>query len=286
MTWREMIYQYDGSFDGFLCCVYESYTKKERPTAFVCDEDDELSLFEIRAVVTDRAHAQRVYRSFLKISPNVGLFLRRAFLTCIEDKEMAMYRFIVKLYREGAPLLTRLSDADYVPLLRAVRHLSGEAEALRGFVRFSEFSGVLGAEIEPKNRILPVLRAHFCNRYHNESFFVYDRTHREALLYSGGVSRIVPLEHFEMAPPDESETNYRRLWRRFYDTIAIRERENPRLRMSNMPKRYWSTMTEFQREDFFTPRTQDSPSAFPAHGAPGATPAPEKPIGSALSAPG
>lgn len=286
MTWREMIYQYDGSFDGFLCCVYESYTQKERPTAFVCDEDDEPSLFEIRAVVTDCAHAQRVYRSFLKISPNVGLFLRRAFLTCMEDKEMAMYRFIVKLYREGTPLLTRLSDADYVPLLRAVRHLSGEAEALRGFVRFSEFSGVLGAEIEPKNRILPVLRAHFCNRYHNESFFIYDRTHREALLYSGGVSRIVPLEHFEMAPPDETEANYRRLWRRFYDTIAIRERENPRLRMSNMPKRYWGTMTEFQGEDFFTPRTQESGAAFPAHGAPDATPAPEKPTGSALSAPG
>ena len=30
-----------------------------------------------------------------------------------------------------------------------------------------------------------------------------------------------------MAPPDEAEKRYRRLWRCFYDTIAIRERENP-----------------------------------------------------------
>ena len=36
--------------------------------------------------------------------------------------------------------------------------------------------------------------------------------------------------------------------RRFYDTIAIRERENPRCRMTNMPKRFWGTMTEFQNE--------------------------------------
>ena len=28
MAWREIIYQYDGSFEGLLCCVFESYTKK------------------------------------------------------------------------------------------------------------------------------------------------------------------------------------------------------------------------------------------------------------------
>ena len=285
MLWREIIYQYDGSFDGFLCCVYESYTQKERPTAFLRDGDDEPSLFEIRTVTTERAHAQRVYRSFLIISPSVGPFLRRAFLTCMDDKEMAMYRFIVKLYREGAPLLTRLNDETYHPLCKAVRHLSGEAEALRGFIRFSELGSILGAEIEPKNRVLPILRPHFCDRYRNESFFIYDRTHREALLYSRGVSRIVPLAHFEMAPPDENEAGYRRLWRRFYDTIAIRERENLKLRQSNLPKRYRNTMTEFQDENYFTAHTQGEAAASLMRGAPNAIPAPEKPTKSAPSAP-
>lgn len=102
-------------------------------------------------------HAQRIYRSLYKRSPEVGPFLRRAFLTCLPDKEMAIYRFIVKFYREGAPLLSRLSDDTYLPLLKAVRQLSGEVEQFRGFTRFSDFDGVLGAEIEPKNRVLPVL---------------------------------------------------------------------------------------------------------------------------------
>ena len=31
MTWREVVYEYDGSFDGLLCCIYESYTQKELP---------------------------------------------------------------------------------------------------------------------------------------------------------------------------------------------------------------------------------------------------------------
>jgi len=187
---------------------------------------------------------------------------------------MAIYRFIVKFYREGAPLLSRLSDDTYLPLLKAVRQLSGEVEQFRGFTRFSDFDGVLGAEIEPKNRVLPVLRRHFCERYHNETFFLYDRTHREALLYSGGVSRIVPLNHFEMAQPDEVEAGYRRLWRRFYDTVAIEARKNEKLRMTHMPKRYWGMMTEFQDESYFKARPKETPSASPAPGAPAAIPAP------------
>ena len=112
MAWREIIYQYDGSFEGLLCCVFESYTKKECPTAILRDGDDEPSLFEIRAVTTDRAHAQRIYRSLYKRSPEVGPFLRRAFLTCLPDKEMAIYRFIVKFYREGCLLYTSPSPRD------------------------------------------------------------------------------------------------------------------------------------------------------------------------------
>ena len=249
MAWREIIYEYDGSFDGLLTCIYESYANKERPTAILDGGDGEPCLFEIRRIETDRAHAQRVYRSLHKLSPEVGPLLRRAYLSCLEDREMAIYRFVVRLYAEGRPYLTRLSDNDYQPLLRAVRHLSAEVEHLRGFVRFSDYDGVLGGEIEPKNRVLPLLRHHFCERYREDSFFLYDRTHREALLYAGGVSRIVPLERFEPAAPGEEEVRYRRLWRRFYDTIAIRERENPRLRMTHMPKRFWGTMTEFQPDE-------------------------------------
>ena len=30
----EMIYEYDGSFEGFLCCVFDSYVNKEFPAEF------------------------------------------------------------------------------------------------------------------------------------------------------------------------------------------------------------------------------------------------------------
>ena len=259
MKWREIIYQYDGSFDGLLCCIYESYTQRERPTAIFCAEDAECCLFEVRTVVTDPTHAERVAASLRRLSAEVMPLLRRVFLTCLPEKEMAVYRFVSKLYREGKPYLTRLSDDAYQPLLRAVRNLATEVEHLRGFLRFSVYGETLGAVIEPKNRVLPLLRSHFCERCHEESFFIYDRTHREALLYARGRSRIVPLDGFEPAPPDAEEAAYRALWRRFYDTIAIRERTNPKLRMTHMPKRYWAQMTEFQAENA-TPRTAGLPA--------------------------
>ena len=83
---------------------------------------------------------------------------------------------------------------------------------------------------------------------HPEGIVLYDRTHREALFYRPRRWAIVPLEAFHAAAPGREERDFRRLWRRFYDTIAIEGRENPRCRMTQMPKRFWGTMTEFQNE--------------------------------------
>ena len=260
----EMVYYYDGSFDGFLSCIFESYANKEVLTAIYCDEDAVPTLFDCRSVTTDSAHAMRVLRKLIKVSPYAAELVQKGFLTCMEDKELYLYRMVVKLLREGPAFLRNFSDETLYPIACAVRHLEGEVHLLKGFVRFSELGGILGSEIEPKNRVLPLLRSHFCGRFREDQFFIYDRTHKEALFYAGAKAVIRPLADFQMAPPDEREANYRLLWKRFYDTIAIKERENPRLRMTHMPKRYWNTMTEFQGEDYFKPQSSPADVAIPA----------------------
>lgn len=278
----EMVYYYDGSFEGFLSCVFESYAKKEVPTAIFRDEDAVPTLFDCRTVSTDPSHAKRVLRKLVKISPDGTELVQRGFLTCMEEKELRLYRLIAKLLRDGPRFLRNLSDETLYPVASAVRHLNGEVHLLKGFIRFSELNGVLGSEIEPKNRVLPLLRAHFCARYREDAFFIYDRTNKEALFYAGGKAVIRPIEDFQMAPPDAKEANYRLLWKRFYDTIAIKERENPRLRQTHMPKRYWNTMTEFQSEEYF--RAGSSPAGAAGPAAPDGTPAPGIPPGSGPSA--
>ena len=280
----EMVYYYDGSFDGFLCCIFECYAHKEVLTAIYRDEDAVPTLFDSRTVLTDPAHAGRVLRKLIKISPSAAQLVQRGFLTCMEDKELCLYRLIVKLLRQGPGFLRDLSDETLYPVASAVRHLNGEAHLLKGFVRFSELGGVLGSEIEPKNRVLPLLRSHFCARYREDQFFIYDRTHKEALFYARGKAVIRPLDDFQMAPPDEKEANYRLLWKRFYDTIAIKERENPQLRRTHMPKRYWNTMTEFQGEDHF--KAGNSPADAEAPAVPDGRSVPGIPQGSGPPAAG
>lgn len=280
----DLIYYYDGSFDGLLSCIFDSYLYKEVPTAICCDEDALPTLFASRSISTDPAHAGRVLRKVAKCSPYALNLLHKGFLTCLPDKEIYLYRMVAKLLEEGPGFLRNFSDETLHPVAAAVRHLNGEAHQLKGFVRFSDLGGVLGGEIRPKNRVLPLLRSHFCARYQGESFFLYDRTHREALFYAGGKSVIRPLEDFQMAPPDEAEARYRLLWKRFYDTIAISERYNPKCRMTHMPKRYWDTMTEFQGPEHFTARS--SPAAASIPGAPAGIPEPGIPPESGPSAPG
>lgn len=247
--WTQVSYHYDGRFSGFLTCVFESYVHRESPACFSTPDDPRVSLWPERAVVSHEAHAKRVYQSLeKKISRQGRDLVSRAFLTCLPERELHLWNFIRLGYDRGPGVLRDLTDDRVAVLNRAVGHLGGEIQLLKGFLRFSQQDGLLLSEIEPKNRVLPLLRPHFCTRFSGERFVIYDRTHREALFYEPGRWAILPLESFHLAAPGQQELDYRRLWRRFYDTIAIEGRYNPKLRMTHMPKRYWTTMTEFQTD--------------------------------------
>ena len=245
----QMSYLYDGSFEGFLSCVFEAYDQKEAPVCFSTYADPRITLWPERAVETDREKARRVYQSLSRrISPEAQRMVREGFLTCLEERECHLLTFIRLGYKLGPAIVANLTDDRVAVLCKALQHLGGEVHLLKGFVRFSDQGGFLVGEIEPKNRVLPLLQPHFCARYSGENLLLYDRTHREALFYQRQQWAIVPLESFQMEPPDAEEAGYRKLWRQFYDTVAIEGRENPKCRMTHMPKRYWNTMTEFQEE--------------------------------------
>ena len=260
MSRTQVCYCYDGSFAGFLTCVFEAYARREEPAAFAGPADAQAALWPERRVDADRDKARRVYRS---LAPKLGAEGKRlvtyGFLTCLEEKELHLWRLMKLGYAQGPGFTRALAHPQVAPVWKAVGHLTGEAHLLKGFARFSELEGVLVGEISPKNRVLPLLRPHFCGRYPQEQFLLYDKTHREALIHVPGRWSILPMEEFQMGRAGAEELQYRRMWRKFYDTIAIEGRENPRCRMTHMPKRYWDNMTEFQREE---PET--GPRAVPA----------------------
>ncbi len=242
------VYCYDGSFDGLLCCVFESYESGEVPSDVLPEGADLPLLLPVKAIETDAAKAERVQLSIPKKMGHLALdFVRKAFLTCHPKKELLILKFLRLGYQYGATVMDRLTDETVHTLTTAVRHATHEAHLFQGFIRFSEVNGALVAEIEPKNIVLPLIAPHFCDRYPGERFLIYDRTHGMALMYQEGEARICDVEAFEQPQPGEEEKKFRALWRLFYDTIEIKERHNPRCRMSHMPKRFWSCMTEFAR---------------------------------------
>ena len=46
-------YRYDGSFDGFLCCVFESYVRREVPVQILPEEEAQVSLYPEKWIETD-----------------------------------------------------------------------------------------------------------------------------------------------------------------------------------------------------------------------------------------
>ncbi len=238
-------YVYDGSFDGLLCCAWESCRTGERPEFIISENEDQLPLFDTKFIETDEAKALSM-RARIKeaVSSQALAFIKKAFLTCLENKEMYILDFICEGFRKHYRVMNDL-DGPWYPLFRAVRELESETEAYRGFVRFSEVGNALVSVIEPKNYVLPMLMAHFCPRFPDDAVIIYDKTHKMILLGAEGKGKIAYIDEFEPASPDDYERETRRLWRSFYNSIGIKERYNPKCRMGNMPKRFWAQMTEF-----------------------------------------
>lgn len=244
-TWPQCTFVYDGSFAGFLTCVGESFRRKEYPFYFLPPGTEQISLYPLQHVTTDQALAKAVYQALEeKVSENFRRLVTYSFLTCLPQRERHIFDVIYLGFLHALP--QDLTDDRILILTRAIRHLTHEAEQYKGFVRFSDYGGVLVGQITPKNRVLPLLRPHFCQRMPEEAFLLHDKTHREGLFYADHKWKIRPVDHLELDRPDQAELECRALWRSFYQTIAIRERENPKCRMTHLPKRFWGDMTEFQ----------------------------------------
>lgn len=245
----DIIYLYDGSYEGLLSCVFESVYSHEMPADVVPEDEAEPTLFCTRYIETDPEYARRVQASFTaKLSPEAGALVRDAFFSCVPGRERNILRFLLFAYKTG-PRAVRMRAHELVaPLYEAQRRLLNETHLLLGFLRFSEYDGVLVARIRPKGYVLPYLQDHFCGRFAGETFLIYDKTHAAALVWKDSRARIVELEGLETPPESGEELTYRRMWRTFNETIAIALRENPRCRMTHCPKRYWGGMWEMPGE--------------------------------------
>lgn len=243
----DLIYLYDGSFEGFLCSVFESFLSKQRPFDIIREDCAQPSLISQQWIPTDLKKAQRVLNGITeKISSDALYLVENGFCTCHPKRELLLLDFIRLGFAHGRNVCDLLTDKTVIELQKAVLFLKRESHQYLGFVRFSVHEGGLVSVIEPKNQVLPTIAPHFCDRFSNELFIIYDKTHRTALIHKPPQWAIVDLEDFIEPQADETERFYRDLWGTYFDAIAIRERSNPRCQMTHMQKRYWAHLPEMQ----------------------------------------
>jgi probable DNA metabolism protein len=243
----DIAYLYDGSFEGLLCCVYESYYQKELPSMIFSHNQTQETLFPVKEIFTDNEHARRVEHSIgVSISKEAQRLVRLCYFSIMENRELTILNFLRMGYKIGPSVTNMLTNDTVSAITKTARNVSSESHYYKEFLRFSDYNGALVAIIEPKNFVLPMIVNHYRDRFPSEQFLIYDESHKHAIVYQNFESAIIPLEHLELPKACEKEEKYRVLWKQFYNTIAIEGRINHKLRRNNMPKRYWKHLTEFQ----------------------------------------
>lgn len=252
-----LVYLYDGSFEGLLTAVFEGYAAGQHPDAVAEEEGLQVDFGqEVRLIGTDGAKARRVERGIVtKMGREALEDVWTAYLSSSPGKGTAVYRYLRRGFEIGWRIAGDLAHPAVLEL-EAIRRLVGrEAHLLKEFLRFSEMEGgVFYAKITPEHRIVPLLMPHFTERYSVQPFLIHDVTH--------GIVGVFDLKGWHMVEtdgitlPDESynELEYKRMWKRFYETIAIRERLNPRCQRGHLPGKFRHNMTEFSFVE--TPKTR------------------------------
>ncbi|MEO3944759.1 TIGR03915 family putative DNA repair protein [Gorillibacterium sp. CAU 1737] len=243
----DVVFLYDGTYEGLLTCVFESYARKILPLDILSESSEEGLLFDTVYIETEGEKARRVETGIrTKLGEEALGVVRDGCLTCHPHKELLLLRYIRLGFQKGRSAFNRLAEEPMHSLNKAVQNLRREAHLYTGFVRFASHGQVLIAEIEPENQVLPVIADHFSDRFSGEAFLIHDRTHRRALVHRPNEYVIMDVDELTLPSESPDEGSYRAMWQRFYETIAIQARVNPRGRMNHMPKRFWKLLPEME----------------------------------------
>jgi probable DNA metabolism protein len=245
---RTVVYFYDGTLEGFFSAVFDAYHRSDKPDVIAREESFQYRLDQLTHVVeTDAVKYERVYEGIVKRMGRGGYTkAKTVFLSPSPDKDTILYRYLVYGFSVGTKVHVDLSHEAVVPVERLVRETNFEAHRMRMFARFARMdNGVYFAKIKPKCNVLPLVMDHFARRFNVQPFVIYDEAHHLLGLSdrSGWSLRYVD-DEFEVPVSGSDDRRYQRLWKAFYDAVAIEERVNHDLRRNFMPKRFWSNLTE------------------------------------------
>lgn len=252
---------YDHTFEGLLTAVFEAYARKRFPDALLREgEPPPLFCEETVTVITDEGRAERVWNALQrKLSATALGALAQSWLAEAEGVDMMLFRYIRKAVDAPRSIETNFADTDVLELARLWKKVDGERLRMMQFVRFQKAAdGTFFAAVEPRHNVLPLVTAHFKDRFADQRWLIYDIGRRYGFYYDlHTVEEVTFAENRTPGPHltegrlheammDKDEKLFQQLWKTYFKATCIKERLNPRKHRQDMPVRYWKYLTEKQ----------------------------------------
>ncbi|ASK30596.1 DNA metabolism protein [Chryseobacterium sp. T16E-39] len=245
---------YDGSFDGLLTAVFEVFEYRYKDVEIISKGrfHQENIFAEIHDVITQGDKAERVFN---KLEQNIGKSGINQLLKVYLSEDPGSEQIILSAIRQSIQLpqeniLLNYADPDILKVSKICKSVDRETHRMTAFVRFEKMQDdVFFAKIDPDFNVLPLIRKHFKDRYQDQKWMIYDLRRHYGILYD--------LENCDFFYPDEKlnleqyqqkfhdeETQYQKLWQRYFTKTNIVERKNLKLHIQHVPRRYWKYLTE------------------------------------------
>lgn len=239
-----MIYIIDGTKQSFLTAFPLAFRDEE---AVLTSRRKQLPLGQsVLFVSPDGARARRAEERLLSFDQGCMKELDYLLRNGEDDCEQIAFRYLKFLAQKKRPVRDMLAEEAVLDATECIRRVTFEIHRLHGFVRFMESeSGALYAPLSPDHDVVDLLVPHFRARLPEYPFVLHDVGRKKAAVYDGKNSFLAPLDRAEVAL-SANETEWQALWRRYYKSVNIPERERLRQMRGYMPVRYWKFMPEFR----------------------------------------
>lgn len=234
-------------FEAFLTAVLETWLHKAPEWTIVCDAGDWFGPEgPRRIIVPDPAAARRMAAGVeAHAGPEAWLTLGHAFRHSDPGREAVLCEFIRLCVRHGASTLARLTDAEVKETVRRARAVRAEAHRYLGLLRFRSVDGGWYAPYEPDHDVTGLLVGPFHQRMTGQDWMIHDLGRAKAWVCRNGVGEGVTGVRLEGRPAaGDREEEVQRLWKRFFGTIAIPGRTNPKVQRGKMPVKTWKHLVE------------------------------------------
>lgn len=251
-----LILVYDGSFEGFLSVVFDSYAMHLSPSNICASNDCQMSLLDdVVEIATDAEKSKRVWVALQrKMDKDLDQVPYLAFLSGQHGIEMNLYRFMRIAFASPIPVTGDFADNDILTVRKAAKVATKEATRIVQFARFQQtLDGVYFAAISPECDVMPMVLRHFRNRFTDQQWVLYDVRRDYGFFYDTKTITeiVIPDKSFNVVdgslPKDmmhEDEIFYQSSWKGFCQNVTIKERINLKVHKQFLPRRFWNYLIE------------------------------------------